>query len=155
MDSVRRALALEEAVGQAEREGKALLAHVLRGIHVLKIFEARISAVDHAAEEAVEVAALYRFDLLADPLVLGYEMERAEDRAVAALLAERHDVFNDVVEREAAKHLAAERRRNRLHLARNGRVIFVEIGVVAARVDDAERISAGRKIEVKRLDDGI
>ena len=82
-------------------------------------------------------------------------MERAQDRAVADGRAQFWDLREKFGFVRFAQHGFPERRRDRFHLGGNGSIVIGQVGVVAARIHDAEVVARARNIKIDLFDHGF
>ena len=122
---------------------------------VLQILPAAAAGLVHEAEEGVEVAIVECGHLLCYTVIVGVDVEGAEDGAVAALPAALGQLCKEGLERHIPQHLAAADSGYGAALSRDGGVLVGQIGVVCAGVEDAEDQTGLGEVHSHRLYHGL
>ena len=146
-----RALATEDLRDKRQRKGQALLLRIHNCEHILQIYRRGITRGNHALLERLKVTRFQRCHFLIHHAVVVEEMNRTQNRAVADFFSELGNFLIKFLLAYLAQHFAAKRLRNALHLRRNSCVFAGQVGMVSARIDDAQRIAVTVKVKIDLL----
>ena len=149
------ALIAQQMLGGSDGHAHFLMLLVACGDDVLQILPAAAAGLVHEAEEGVEVAIVECGHLLCHTVIVGVDVEGAEDGAVAALPAALGQLCKEGLERHIPQHLAAADSGYGAALSRDGGVLVGQIGVVCAGVEDAEDQTGLGEVHSHRFHDGL
>ena len=133
------ALIAQQMLGGCDGHAHFLMLLVACGDDVLQILPAAAAGLVHEAEEGVEVAIVECGHLLCHTVIVGVDVEGAENGAVAALPAALGQLCKEGLERHIPQHLAAADSGYGAALSRDGGVLVGQVGVVCAGVQNAQR----------------
>src|SRR5699024_4315775 len=145
----------QQVLGGGDGDGHLLVLGVAGGDDVLQVFPAAAARLVDQGQEGVKVPGAQGGHLLFDPLVVGVDVEGPQHGPVAAGLAAGGDVGQEGLEGDAAQHVAAADGGHRPAVGGDGGVLVGQVGVVGARIKDAQSKAGLGEVHLDRLDHGI
>ena len=121
---------------------------------ILQVHPRAVARRVHKAQKLAKIALSERLCLRQHAAVFLKKVYRAQRSAVAALRSDLRQARKKFLLRHVAQHVLAEHARRGAHLGGDGSVLAREIRVIRTRVDDTERVSGARKVEIQLLDHG-
>ena len=149
------ALAMQEVLGGSDGHGHLLMLLIPGGDDVLQVLPAAQTGLGDQRKEGLEVVRAEGVHLLCDPVVVGVDVESAQNGAVAALSAALRQFGKEGLKRYIAQNFAAADRCHGAAVGRDGGILVSQIGVVCTGIQDAEREAGLGKIDLHRLDHGV
>ena len=117
------ATAVQDVLGGGDGHSHLLMLLVPGGDDVLQILPAAQAGLVDQLQEGVKVSGTQGFHLLGHAVVVGVDVERAQDGTVAALSAALGQLGKERLERDLAQDLAAADRSHRAAVRRNGSIL--------------------------------
>ena len=136
----------QRILGSRQRNGNRLFLGMERAVDILQVHVRGMPGLLRNAQEPREVARVQRVSLARRALVLRKEMDGAQDGTVADLSPQLRDRRAELSFGHVAQDGFAEECGNRSHFKGNRGVFVRQVGMVRARVDDAERVPRLREI---------